>query len=102
MGISLKASVANAVSRWTRRHRSDLYTMIEEAIYKQRSKMKTREDVSVFKFTADVFKPRFSTCNTCVATLKLYFLCYTFQVTLHSIWRKRNNRRHGSHPTPAG
>ena len=26
--------------------------------------MKTREDVSVWKFTADVFKPRFSTCNT--------------------------------------
>lgn len=64
MEISLKASVANAVSQRPRRHRSDFYTMIEEAIYKQRSKMKTREDVSVWKFTADVFKPRFSTCNT--------------------------------------
>ncbi|KAH0891021.1 hypothetical protein HID58_053450 [Brassica napus] len=35
MGISLRASVATAVSRRPRRHRSDLYTMIEEALHKQ-------------------------------------------------------------------
>lgn len=37
-----------------------------------------------------------------IPTLKLYLLRYTFQATLHSIWRERNNRRHGSQSTPTG
>ncbi|RID58659.1 hypothetical protein BRARA_F01942 [Brassica rapa] len=34
--------------------------------------------------------------------LKLYLICYNFQVALHSIWRERNNCRHGSQPVLAG
>lgn len=207
MGISLRASVATAVSRRPRRHRSDLYTMIEEALHKQRNKMTMGKDVPVWKSNTDIFKPKFSTQNTwsllrshaptvswhasiwfpyatpkyafmawlamhnrlttgdrmllwnvgidasCVlcqqhletrdhlffscrysrevwsglaqglllsrftdqwqgimviladknlSTLNLYLVRYSFQVALHSIWRERNNRRHGSQPVLAG
>lgn len=33
--------------------------------------------------------------------LELYLLRYSFQVTLYSVWRERNNRRHSTPPTPA-
>lgn len=64
MGISLKASVSAAVSRRPRRHRSDIYVMIEEALHKQRNKMELGEDVAVWKSNTDVFKPKFYTSNT--------------------------------------
>lgn len=34
-------------------------------------------------------------------TKNLFLLRYSFQVAIHSIWRERNNRRHGSQPIPA-
>ncbi|CAN6822503.1 unnamed protein product, partial [Brassica oleracea var. botrytis] len=37
-----------------------------------------------------------------LATLKLYLIRYSFQVALHSIWREKNNRRHGFQPVLAG
>ena len=37
-----------------------------------------------------------------LAMLKLYLIRCSFQVALHSIWRERNNRRHGSQPVLAG
>lgn len=64
MGISLSASVASVVQRRTRRHRCDIYTMIEEALHKQRGKMKTGNDVPLWKNSMDTFKPVFSTRNT--------------------------------------
>ncbi|CAF1738139.1 unnamed protein product [Brassica napus] len=99
MGISLRASVATAVSRRPRRHRSDLYTMIEEALHKQRNKMTMGKDVPVWKSNTAIFKPKF---NKNLSTLNLYLVRYSFQVALHSIWRERNNRRHGSQPVLAG
>lgn len=32
-------------------------------------------------------------------SLTLFLLRYTFQVSIHSIWRERNGRRHGEPPT---
>ncbi|KAF2543375.1 hypothetical protein F2Q68_00031742 [Brassica cretica] len=34
--------------------------------------------------------------------LERFLLRYTLQVTLSSLWRERNNRRHGSQPIMAG
>lgn len=207
IGISLKASVAAAVSRRPRRHRSDIYVMIEEALHKQRNKMEIGEDVALWKSNTDVFKPKFYTSNTwsllrspaptvnwhssiwfsygtpkyvfmawlamhnrlttgdrmllwnvsidasCVLcqqhletrdhlffscnyskevwsglaqglllsrfsdqwqgiltiladntllTVKLYLVRYSFQAALHTIWRERNNCRHGSQPLQPG
>lgn len=62
MEISLRASVATACHDG--RHRSDLYTMIEEALHKQRNKMTMGADVTVWKSNTDIFKPKFSTSNT--------------------------------------
>lgn len=64
MGIFLRESVADAVLRRPRRHRYDLYNMIEDAIQKQSSKMTMEEDISVWKSTTDTFKSKFSTSNT--------------------------------------
>lgn len=64
MGISLSANVEKAASRRPRRYQSDLYTLIEEALQKQRSNMTIEEDISVWKYKMDGFKPKFSTSNT--------------------------------------
>lgn len=204
MGISLSATVESAMLRRPRRHRYDLYTMIEEALNKQRSKMSVSEDVVMWKHNTDIFKAKFDTrrtwsllrtakpqvnwhknvwfsfstpkysfmswlamhnristgdrmliwgnvtnpgCILCqhqletrehlffdcryskeiwlnltcklfpsrsssrwqdvtallsdpsLPKLELYLLRYSFQVTLYSVWRERNNRRHGAPPT---
>ncbi|XP_013632736.1 PREDICTED: uncharacterized protein LOC106338262 [Brassica oleracea var. oleracea] len=64
MGISLTATVESAMTRRPRRHRYDLYVMIEEAMNKQRRKMNTGEDVVVWKHNLNTFKPKFDTKNT--------------------------------------
>ncbi|KAG7536626.1 Reverse transcriptase zinc-binding domain [Arabidopsis suecica] len=33
--------------------------------------------------------------------LHLFVLRYVFQISIHSLWRERNGRRHGESPTPA-
>ena len=33
---------------------------------------------------------------------KQFLLRYTFQATVHALWRERNNRRHGETPQSAG
>lgn len=47
-----------------RRHRYDLYTMIEEALNKQRSKMSVDEDIVLWKHNTDVFKKKIDTGRT--------------------------------------
>ncbi|XP_010513407.1 PREDICTED: uncharacterized protein LOC104789404 [Camelina sativa] len=34
-------------------------------------------------------------------SVTLYLVRYTFQATIHTLWRERNGRRHGETPTPA-
>ncbi|CAF2110692.1 BnaC08g48690D [Brassica napus] len=30
--------------------------------------------------------------------IDIFLLCYTFQITVYSVWRERNGRRHGEKP----
>lgn len=64
MGLSQSATVEAAMTRRQRRHRYDIYIMIEEAVNKQRTKMNAGEDVIVWKQNLDTFKPRFNTKST--------------------------------------
>lgn len=64
MELRLNTCVASIISRWPRRHRYDLYAMIEDELHKKRWNIGVREDISVWKSTSDSFKPKFNTRST--------------------------------------
>ncbi|CDY72243.1 BnaCnng76680D, partial [Brassica napus] len=115
MGIRATATVASAIARRKRTHRVDLYNLFEEALENQRHKMSDRADVPLWQYSEDMWsllmkgllRSSFTTewgallqltMDTTLDMKSRLLLRTTLQASVHSVWRERNDRRHGATP----